>query len=219
MADVEDELIALFHPSEQTGVSEEEAYVRLPLPMESDSHRTETHKVLQENTSSVLQSADWDFSDAPAKTVTPDDLPSNIGLVITSPPYPNAYEYWLYHKYRMYWLDMDPISVREHEIGARPHYFKKNPQNEQDFERQMGVCFHLLSQVMKPGAKACFLVGRSIIRGKVIDNAALLQRSAQSHGFVTEGMVERSIPSTRKTFNPSHGKINQEHLIVFALQR
>jgi site-specific DNA-methyltransferase (cytosine-N4-specific) len=31
--------------------------------------------------------------------VSPDELPRNVGLVITSPPYPNAYEYWLYHKY------------------------------------------------------------------------------------------------------------------------
>lgn len=151
-------------------------------------------------------------------TITPDDLPPNIGLVITSPPYPNAYEYWLYHKYRMYWLGMDPIIVREHEIGARPHYFKKNHQDEQDFERQMGSCFRLLSQVMKPGTKACFLVGRSIIHRRVIDNAALLQRAARPHGFVMEGIVERDIPATRKTFNPTHGGINQEHLIVFALQ-
>ena len=43
---------------------------------------------------------------------------------MTSPPYPNAYEYWLYHKYRMYWLGMDPIAVRQQEIGARPHYFR-----------------------------------------------------------------------------------------------
>jgi site-specific DNA-methyltransferase (cytosine-N4-specific) len=151
-------------------------------------------------------------------TVTPDDLPSNIGLVITSPPYPNAYEYWLYHKYRMYWLGMDPITVRQHEIGARPHYFKKNHQDERDFERQMGSCFRLLSQVMQRGGKACFLVGRSIIHGRVIDNAALLQRAAHPHGFVMEGIVERDIPTTRKTFNPAHGGINQEHLIVFTLQ-
>lgn len=151
-------------------------------------------------------------------TILPEELPTNVGLVITSPPYPNAYEYWLYHKYRMYWLGMDPITVRRHEIGARPHYFKKNHQDERDFEQQMGHCFRLLSQVMRLGAKACFLVGRSIIHGRVIDNAALLQRAAQPYGFAMEGIVQRDIPTTRKTFNPMHGGINQEHLIVFALQ-
>ena len=152
-------------------------------------------------------------------TVSPSDIPVEVGLVVTSPPYPNAYEYWLYHKYRMYWLGMDPVAVREKEIGARPHYFKKNHQDERDFEQQMSKCFSLLAGIMKKGAKACFLIGRSIIHGRVIDNVALLQRAAEPHGFATEGIVERRIPNTRKTFNPAYGKIKREHLIVFTLER
>ncbi len=151
--------------------------------------------------------------------VKTEELPSNVGLVITSPPYPNAYEYWLYHKYRMYWLGMDPIEVRKREIGARPHYFKKNAQNETDFEKQMHTCFCLLAKIMLPEAKACFLVGRSIIRGRIIDNAALLQRVAESAGFVMEGIVSRNIPLTRKTFNPAHGNITREHLLIFGLKQ
>lgn len=150
--------------------------------------------------------------------VSPSDLPTNVGLVVTSPPYPNAYEYWLYHKYRMFWLGMDPIAVREREIGARPHYFKTNHQDETDFERQMGNCFRLLSRVMLPHAKACFLVGRSIIHAREIDNVALLARSAKPHGFEVEEVVARNIPSTRKAFNPSHAKITKEHIVVFSLK-
>ena len=146
-----------------------------------------------------------------------EDLPFEVGLVITSPPYPNAYEYWLYHKYRMYWLNMDPISVRQQEIGARPHYFKTNHQDESDFERQMSTCFSLLAQVMKPRAKACFLVGRSIIHGRTIDNVALLRRAAAPHGFAFDGSVERQIPLTRKAFNPKNSKINEEHVAVFSV--
>jgi hypothetical protein len=44
-------------------------------------------------------------------TVTPRDICVKVGAVITSPPYPNAYEYWLYHKYRMFWLGFDPLMV------------------------------------------------------------------------------------------------------------
>lgn len=151
-------------------------------------------------------------------TVEPQDISLPIGLVITSPPYPNAYEYWLYHKYRMYWLGMDPIAVRTAEIGARPHYFKKNHQTEHDFEEQMRRCFLLLSKVMVPGGHACFIVGRSIIHGRRIDNAALLQRAASPFGFRTVGYVDREIALTRKSFNPSHGTINKEELVVFELE-
>lgn len=150
--------------------------------------------------------------------VEPTELGDRVGLVITSPPYPNAYEYWLYHKYRMYWLGMDPIAVRTSEIGARPHYFKKNHQTELDFEAQMGRVFALLSRVCLSGSYACFVVGRSIIHGRVIDNGALLRRAAEPHGFAQVGFVERSILKTRKSFNLAHGTINREGILVLAFQ-
>jgi site-specific DNA-methyltransferase (cytosine-N4-specific) len=150
--------------------------------------------------------------------VEPYEVGNRIGLVITSPPYPNAYEYWLYHKYRMYWLGMNPIAVREREIGARPHYFKKNPQTEEDFERQMNRCFWLLSNVMIPNSYACFVMGRSIIHGRYIDNEALLERAASQHSFRKVGSVSRRIALNRKSFNLSHAKIKEEGIVVFLLE-
>jgi DNA modification methylase len=150
--------------------------------------------------------------------VTSNDIKRQIGLVITSPPYPNAYEYWLYHKYRMFWLGMDPLFVKSREIGARPHYFKKNPQSEVDFERQMGLCFKFLAKIMKPKAKACFLIGRSIIHGRHINNALILERSAQREGFKLMGAAERDILLSRKTFNLQYSKINKEAVIIFSLE-
>ena len=61
----------------------------------------------------------------------------HFAAAIFSPPYPNAYEYWLYHKYRMYWLGFDPVAVRTAELGARPHYCKPNGLTEDDFADQM----------------------------------------------------------------------------------
>lgn len=152
-------------------------------------------------------------------TVEPCEIPSRIGLVVTSPPYPNAYEYWLYHKYRMYWLGLDPIAVREKEIGARPHYFKKNHQTEVDFERQMARCFWLLSHVMGEGCIACFVVGRSVIHGRSIDNEAILAKAASAHGFSKIGSVSRRIATARKSFNPAHGTINHEQVVAFKLEQ
>lgn len=145
------------------------------------------------------------------------NIPYPVGLVVTSPPYPNAYEYWLYHKYRMYWLGMDPLTAKSGEMGARPHYFKKNHYTEETFERQMGHCFSLLAMVMKPKAKACFLIGRSIIHGRRIDNVCLLESAAKRNGFTLDGVAERRILITRKAFNPIHGGIDKECVAVFSL--
>ena len=150
--------------------------------------------------------------------IEPRAIGSDIGLVVTSPPYPNAYEYWLYHKYRMYWLRMDPLSVRSAEIGARPNFFRKNPATETDFENQMRQVFYLLSRVMRRNAHACFLIGRSIIRGRRIDNALLLEKAALSNGFSKIARVERKIPQSQKTFNPAVSTINEESVVVFRLE-
>jgi hypothetical protein len=143
------------------------------------------------------------------------DLAHRVGLVVTSPPYPNAYEYWLYHKYRMYWLGMDPLVVREAEIGARPHFFKKNPHTAADFERQMGGVFSLIAAVLIPQGLASFVVGRSIIHGVEVDNLALLVRSGVAHGFRLLTTATRAIPQHRKSFNPAHAPIVEETIAVF----
>ena len=88
------------------------------------------------------------------------------------------------------------------EIGARPHYFKTNHQNEHDFEKQMRTTFELLFQVMKPRAKACFLVGRSIIHGRVIDNVALLERAAE--GYFGPAVLCRDLSERRARHSTWH---------------
>jgi site-specific DNA-methyltransferase (cytosine-N4-specific) len=157
----------------------------------------------------------------PARIITTDILsisPDDVGpvdLAITSPPYPNAYEYWLYHKYRMYWLGFDPIAVREAEIGARPHFFKKNHHTAADFERQMAAVFRLLHQTLRTSGVACFVVADSLIHGHIIDNVALLKRAASDHGFSLLTVVNRNVPSTRKAFNPAHARTSAESIVVF----
>jgi DNA modification methylase len=151
--------------------------------------------------------------------VRSEDIGCPVSLVVTSPPYPNAYEYWLYHKYRMYWLGMDPLGVREKEIGARPHYFKKNPHTPADFERQMGEVFALLAGVLISGGHACFQVGNSLIRGELIDNAAALRRAAEAHGFRLVASMTRDIPIFKKAFNPRNSRIRREDVLVLRLEK
>jgi site-specific DNA-methyltransferase (cytosine-N4-specific) len=148
-------------------------------------------------------------------SVAATDLNGPFDLVITSPPYPNAYEYWLYHKYRMYWLGYDPIAVREREIGARPHYFRKNHQTAADFERQMGKLFGLLGSVTTKTAPLCFVISDSIIHGQRVDNRALMSRAAETAGYSLSEASVRRIPYTRKAFNPAVSPRNSEHVLVF----
>jgi site-specific DNA-methyltransferase (cytosine-N4-specific) len=42
---------------------------------------------------------------------------NSIDLIITSPPYANTYDYYLYHKFRKLWLDLDVKYAQNNEIG------------------------------------------------------------------------------------------------------
>ena len=163
-----------------------------------------------------------DYELAPATVIgadtlgaTASDIGHPVGLVITSPPYPNAYEYWLYHKYRMWWLGFDPLAVKQREIGARAHFFKRNHHTPEHFMDQMTKVFDLLRSVIILGGFACFLIGRSKIHGRIIDNAAIMDEVANDAGFSTIFKVERSISPHRKSFNLSHAKIRRETLLIF----
>lgn len=148
-------------------------------------------------------------------TVKTEQIGKNIGLVITSPPYPNAYEYWLYHKYRMWWLGYNPIEVRTYEIGARPHYQKKNGQTEKDFYRQMNSVFDILTDCLVVNGHICFVVGRSIIAGRVINNAEMIQDIGDKHGLTFVADITREISATKKSFNLKYGKIKEENILIF----
>jgi SAM-dependent methyltransferase len=143
------------------------------------------------------------------------ELPK-IGLVITSPPYPNAYEYWLYNKYRMYFLGHDPIAVREKELGARPHYSGPNGHSIERFICEMQDVFVGISKHLIPNAKVALLVSsESRIRGEVFPLPRLLDIAFSDIGYKSLTEVERQIPRTRKTFNPDIGSIESETLMFF----
>lgn len=142
------------------------------------------------------------------------DFQKPVGLVITSPPYPNAYEYWLYHKYRMWWLGFDPINVKDQEIGARAHYFKKNHQTEFDFILQMEQLFETFSRNCIKDAFVAFIVGRSKIHGRIIENEKIIRDAGEKYGFTLVDSIERTINPARKSFNLSHARIKQEYLVV-----
>ena len=172
-----------------------------------------------EKLNKALAARDWPL--APAKVIeantlalAPEALGGQIGLVITSPPYPNAYEYWLYHKYRMWWLGFDPLSVKRQEIGARAHFFKRNPHTEEHFQEQMQQTFSLIRRALVRRGYACFVIGRSKIHGRIIDNAAIIQRVAERNGFRLVDRAERTIAASRKSFNLAHAKIKTETVLV-----
>lgn len=160
-----------------------------------------------------------DVHESDTLSFAPERIGRGVGVVITSPPYPNAYEYWLYHKYRMLWLGFDPISVKSREIGARAHFFKRDRHTADHFAVQMRRTFGLINAVLVEGGYVCFVVGRSRIHGRVVDNARIVEEAADAAGFGRVFRAERSLLPKRKSFNLSYAKIKTESLLVFNRNR
>ena len=136
-------------------------------------------------------------------------------LVVTSPPYPNAYDYHLYHKYRMFWLDMDPEQLRKREIGAHANYSKKNGLTEFDFERDMEKCFNTVSKILKKEKYFVLVIGNSIIKSKYIENNELLKNLSNKTPLIFVNEFSRNLNLRKKSFNPVIGNIKSEKILFF----
>ncbi len=132
--------------------------------------------------------------------ITVDDIPNNsIDIIITSPPYANSYDYYLYHKWRMIWLGYDYKAVQNAEIGSRhEHSSKHMPLSV--FEDKMEAAMKQLSRVLKPNKLAFFFVGDSIISGELINMSECFDRIAQKSGFSVVSETEYSLCKVSKSF-------------------
>lgn len=139
-----------------------------------------------------------------------------LDLVVCSPPYPNAYSYHLYHQSRMIWLGMDQPRFKQQEIGSHRKYSSrgKNAATIDTFRNEFRYIFHWLSRVLKQDGFACFVVGNSTLRGQTYDNADILSDTANEAGFQEVARVARDIRSSKKSFNPTVGKIKSEKILI-----
>lgn len=137
-------------------------------------------------------------------------------LVISSPPYPNAYSYHLYHRLRLIWLGHSEREFKEIEIGSHRKYSSKgkNRASPETFAEEFSQILSWLKIKLKPRRYACFVIGESTIDNRRIDNAGLISERACSLGFIHMDQIERRIASKRKSFNPKIGKIRTEQILI-----
>lgn len=137
-------------------------------------------------------------------------------LLVCSPPYPNAFSYHLYHRSRMLWLDMDPVSFKKQEIGSHRKYSSKgkNAATKETFAHELRKILAWVAVKLRRGRHACFVLGDSTIRGKTVKNDELLIEIATDIGFSLEANINRNLRATKKSFNPKIGKIKDEHIVI-----
>ena len=162
---------------------------------------------------------DLQFADARFLTVdSREDLSSVIGensvdLIVTSPPYPNATDYHLYHRFRLFWLGFDPKELGHIEIGSHLRHQRNNTGFE-EYRNDMTEALKGCIKILQPGRYAVFVVGDALFKGEKFSTCDAICESARLVGFSVLGTIERPIHLTKRSFAKPGRRARSEQLVV-----
>ncbi|TXT57807.1 MAG: DNA methyltransferase C1 [Candidatus Thorarchaeota archaeon] len=145
------------------------------------------------------------------KLEVPDDV---VKLVITSPPYVNALDYYRIHMYNMFWLDMDFGLFRKHEIGAHSHYVANRFRLLTEYLADMLRAMIEMNRVMKIEGICAIVVGNSSLEYELIESYKHFSSFAPEIGFKIQKTIYRNIDTKRKYTSTDIGNIDDEYILV-----
>lgn len=147
------------------------------------------------------------------------DVPDgSVDLVVTSPPYGNATDYHLYHRFRLLWLGYDPIALGKVEIGSHLKHQRESSGFESYFT-DMRQALDGINRVLKNGRYAALVIGDSVYGGETYATADLLAEKASEHGFDTTCVIERPVHKTKRSFTPAGRRAATESLLILRKAR
>ena len=136
-----------------------------------------------------------------------------IDLIITSPPYPNAFDYHLYHRFRIFWLDRDPREVGKAEIGSHLNY-QKGKKGFDQFEKEMAPVLENCYNALKAGRYAVFILGNAVFEGVEYKTAERMESLAEKLGFTSVGMIDRPLPETKRSVKSWARRATTEQILI-----
>lgn len=168
-----------------------------------------------------LELAARDFQYADARFLTGDSrraIAESIGensvdLIVTSPPYPNATDYHLYHRFRMYWLGFDPKALGDIEIGSHLKH-QRNGSGFESYQEDMSEVIRDCAKVLRPGRYAVFVVGDAVFKGEIFSTANAISELAERSGLKLVGAIDRPVHDTKRSFAAPARRARAEQLVV-----
>ncbi|MGH7194083.1 MAG: DNA methyltransferase, partial [Candidatus Saccharimonadales bacterium] len=138
---------------------------------------------------------------------------ATAGIIVTSPPYPNAYDYHLYHRFRLFWLGADPGELRRVEVGSHlKNQSIADPGSAYlaDMRKVFECCF----DVLQAGRYAAFVVGDGLIKGTTFESARELRVVAEEVGFEYVITINRNLPQQRRSVTKPGRRLSQEQILL-----
>lgn len=139
--------------------------------------------------------------------------PGTVDLIVTSPPYGNANDYHLYHRFRLLWLGHDPRELGKIEIGSHLRH-QKESSGFDAYAEEMEQTLREMYELLRPGRYAVLVVGDAIYKKILYPAAEHLSERAEQVGFETVCILERQIHSTKRSFVAAGRRATTEKLLV-----
>ncbi len=138
----------------------------------------------------------------------------SVDIIITSPPYANTYDYYLYHKFRKRWLDLDVQYAQYNEIGSRREYSSLKKPAEQ-WTTDLKTCFAEMYRLVKKNGLAFIVIGDSVIKKELIKIDETITDFMPEIGFEICNIISSDLSEHSRIFNPTFAQKNKkEHLII-----
>ncbi len=137
-----------------------------------------------------------------------------VDLIVTSPPYLNAYDYHKYHRQRLHLIDGDFRFARDAEIGKHDDFSRPGARPEGYFV-DMDACFAEWERVLRVGGCCVILIGDAIVSKEPVAVADRFVELLAQRGIHLRKRWIRELQATRRSFNVKNSRISHEHVLLF----
>ena len=139
---------------------------------------------------------------------------NTVDLIVTSPPYVNALDYYRAHMYNMLWLGMDFDLFRKHEIGGHSHFISNRFRLLSEYLGDMLRSMIEMNRILKKDKLCVIVVGNSSLEYELIESHKFFTTMAKNIGFKPVKAIFRNIDKTKKYTSADIGKIDDEYILV-----
>ncbi|NTR69942.1 DNA adenine methylase, partial [Enterococcus faecium] len=137
----------------------------------------------------------------------------SIDLIVTSPPYPNAFDYHLYHRFRIFWMGHDPREMAKNEIGSHLQYQRTSSGFER-FNLEMSLALKNMYQALVPGRFAVLVLGDAKFENEIYKTAELISKEAEKIGFDTIDIISRNLPVNKRSMQSGKRATTEDILVI-----
>jgi hypothetical protein len=135
-----------------------------------------------------------------------------VDLIISHPPYLNAFDYAPVFRPTMLWLGLDYEGTKKKEIRAWPATNEKIVEN---YFKNLKLCFDEMYEVIRPRGTFCLIIGDCTIRKKPLPTHKVFINMLTEIGFKIEKIISRKPYYTTGRYSYEQRALKKERILVF----